>query len=65
MKNVHIQYDIPEKYELANGSKNEDTFESVARGDTVKLTGQIKNSNVVNSDSGSGQFPAGPEYGNS
>lgn len=47
LKNVHIQYDIPEKYELANGSKNEDTFESVARGDTVKLTGQIKNSNVV------------------
>lgn len=47
LKNIHIQYDIPEKYELANGSKNEDTFESVARGDTVKLTGQIKNSNVV------------------
>lgn len=47
LKNVHIQYDIPEKYELANGSKNEDTFESVAHGDTVKLTGQIKNSNVV------------------
>lgn len=47
LKNVHIQYDIPEKYELANGSKNEDTFESVARGDTVKLTGQIKKSNVV------------------
>lgn len=21
LKNVHIQYDIPEKYELANGSK--------------------------------------------
>lgn len=47
LKNVHIQYDIPEKYELANGSKNEDTFESVAHGDTVKLTGQIKKSNVV------------------
>lgn len=47
MKNVHIQYDIPEKYELANGSKNEDTFESVAHGDTVKLTGQIKKSKVV------------------
>lgn len=47
LKNVHIQYDIPEKYELANGSKNEDTFESVAHGDMVKLTGQIKNSNVV------------------
>ena len=47
LKNVHIQYDIPEKYELAKGSKNEDTFESVAHGDTVKLTGQIKKSNVV------------------
>lgn len=47
LKNVHIQYDIPEKYELANGSKNEDTFESVAHGDTVKLTGQIKKSKVV------------------